>query len=235
MSSVLEIPITSVLPLQRAVLRAQGVPNGSATPRMENLANRAIVLLGELARPLGEMLSCSREEFSGIYAGEGNNEAVTPIDAIYPRAEQLSLFAVTLGEPVSERISRLFDAGDFAMGAMLDAAASEAADQAAQYLESHLVKLLRSSRKLAPSSGVLRFSPGYCGWHISGQKKLFTALEPGEIGICLTDSFLMTPLKSVSGVIIVGHKSIFEFDDTFPFCVECKTHSCRERMNEIME
>ncbi len=199
------------------------------------MAERAIVLLSELAIPAGKLLGCSREEFSDIYHGEGNNETETPIDMIFPRADHLTLFAVTLGELVSEKISKMFDAGDFAMGAMLDAAASEAADQAAQFLESHAVGQLRESRKLAPSSGVLRFSPGYCGWHMSGQKKLFAALAPGDIGIRLTDSFLMTPLKSVSGVIITGHKSIFAFDDTYPFCAECKTHSCRDRMNEVME
>ena len=27
--------------------------------------------------------------------------------------------------------------------------------------------------KVAESAAVLRYSPGYCGWHVSGQKKLF--------------------------------------------------------------
>jgi hypothetical protein len=81
----------------------------------------------------------------------------------------------------------------------------------------------------------MRFSPGYCGWHVSGQKKLFAALEPEEIGITLTPSCLMKPLKSISGVIIAGDVDIFQFEDAFAFCGECSTHVCRERLAALVQ
>lgn len=50
-----------------------------------------------------------------------------------------------------------------------------------------------------------RFSPGYCGWHVSEQPKLFSLFgEKTPCGIELTDSCLMLPVKSVSGVIGIG-------------------------------
>lgn len=85
------------------------------------------------------------------------------------------------------------------------------------------------------SAATMLFSPGYCGWHVSGQKRLFESLRPDEIGIELSESFLMQPLKSVSGVIVVGPREIFDFDDAFSFCDECSTHSCRDRIRTVLE
>lgn len=50
-----------------------------------------------------------------------------------------------------------------------------------------------------------RYSPGYCGWHVSEQQKLFSLFPVASpCGIQLTDSSLMIPIKSVSGIIGVG-------------------------------
>ncbi|MDR2847724.1 MAG: methionine synthase [Bacteroidales bacterium] len=48
-----------------------------------------------------------------------------------------------------------------------------------------------------------RYSPGYCGWHTAEQHQLF-ALLPTTLGIRLTESALMQPIKSVSGIIGIG-------------------------------
>jgi cobalamin-dependent methionine synthase I len=85
---------------------------------------------------------------------------------------------------------------------MLDAVASTAAEMAADAVERNYLKRLRVENQEANSTAVLRYSPGYCGWHVSGQKKLFEFLQPAEIGITLLESFLMTPLKSISGVLL---------------------------------
>ena len=43
-----------------------------------------------------------------------------------------------------------------------------------------------------------RYSPGYCGWHVSEQQKLFSLFPVASpCGIQLTDSSLMIPIKSV--------------------------------------
>lgn len=50
-----------------------------------------------------------------------------------------------------------------------------------------------------------RFSPGYCGWHVSEQQRLFALFgEENPCHIRLTSSSLMLPEKSVSGVIGLG-------------------------------
>ena len=47
-----------------------------------------------------------------------------------------------------------------------------------------------------------RFSPGYGDFEISYQRKIFDFLNCSKhIGVSLTESLIMTPSKSVSGVI----------------------------------
>jgi hypothetical protein len=80
----------------------------------------------------------------------------------------------------------------------------------------------------------LRYSPGYCGWHISGQKRLFERLNPAEIGITLNSSFLMQPLKSISGVIVSAERKYHLIKSDYPFCAVCPHRSCRERINLLL-
>lgn len=50
----------------------------------------------------------------------------------------------------------------------------------------------------------LPYSPGYCGWDIQEQRLLFSLFPPQPCGITLSDSFLMSPVKSVSGFYGLG-------------------------------
>ena len=67
-----------------------------------------------------------------------------------------------------------------------------------------------------------RYSPGYCGWDVSEQQKLFFLLPENCCGIRLTDSSLMLPIKSVSGVIGVG-KTVRK---TAYKCAVCDKEDC---------
>jgi len=49
-----------------------------------------------------------------------------------------------------------------------------------------------------------RYSPGYCGWDVVEQQKLFGLLPQGFCGVSLSASSLMTPIKSISGIIGIG-------------------------------
>jgi hypothetical protein len=106
---------------------------------------------------------------------------------------------------------------------MLDGVASEAADSLSAAAGAALLTSLRGSGALLRPTGVLPYSPGYCGWDITGQRALFAALSPDDIGVTLTESCLMQPLKSVSGVLVVGTREIHEFRPEFACCPACAT------------
>ncbi|MFQ6112651.1 MAG: vitamin B12 dependent-methionine synthase activation domain-containing protein, partial [bacterium] len=173
-------------------------------------------------------------DFQTVLRGEGQNAEDTPIAHIFPQADHLALFALTMGSDVSLKIEELFKNNDFALGSMLDSVASLAADKAVEVCETTFSENLRERHPDSSDNHVLSYSPGYCGWHISGQKRLFQFLQPERIGISLNNSFLMIPLKSVTGVLIAGKKEIHFFETNFPFCSDCKTHSCRLRMISLV-
>jgi hypothetical protein len=220
----------------RAILEAQGVPRfAPIDERTTRLAEEALALYEGTARPAGILLELEREVFASIFKGNGRNDPASPVGPIFKEAEALALFVATLGEPICDEISQAFRRNDFPLGSMLDATASEAADLMAQRLEEIFRERLNSRGSFGHPLATLRFSPGYCGWDMSGQRSLFEATHPSTIGISLNESFLMRPIKSVSGVIIAGKKEIFQFDDTFSFCRDCLTHTCRDRLSRLME
>jgi hypothetical protein len=234
MREIIKYSIGDIIPERDAVLKGQGIPSNVNLPdNILMLADRSLGIFREICDPAGIISEVSKLDFGIIYAGERRNENLTPVEEIYPRADFVALFAVTVGERVSRRISALFDSGDFALGTMLDAAASEATEKAGIYTEKYYLDYLVRRGNISGDMAVMRYSPGYCGWHISGQKKLFEFLNPGDIGISLTDSFLMQPLKSISGVMIVGAREIHNFDMSYSFCEECRDQGCRERIKAL--
>jgi hypothetical protein len=228
--SIIRIPIERATPATGDILKAQGVPPHRHVDRRTGaLAAEALDLYRDAANPAGVMMDLTGEEFAEVFAGEGRNEPESPVGPIGRAATHRALFACTIGEAVCRAIAQLFSRNDFALGSMLDAAASCGADLAAAAIEAEYRAGLAGRGLLHAHDATLRFSPGYCGWHLSAQRRLFALLRPGEIGIALNESCLMAPLKSVTGVILGGRRDIFLFEDTFPFCRDCADHSCRER------
>ncbi len=236
MRRVVGILPASIVPSEEAVLGAMGVPPGSEQgERVDGLVADALDELRRAACPRGVVTNVTTDEFARIYEGESDNDTPSPLAEIFPRAEELVLFAATLGAPLSERIAALFADGSLALATMLDAAASEAAELAGVHLDGLVLEGARLGGQANQFTRALRYSPGYCGWNLTGQRALFAALGPEEIGVHLTDNCLMEPLKSISGVIVLGPREIHEFTDDYSFCSACPTHDCRRRIKELTQ
>ena len=230
MNKIISFKIKDIQPEKDIVFKEFGIPKiDFVSEKIQRLCSEAIKIFRETSKPIVIYSEISKEEFEIILKGEGNNSAETPVEHIFPKADNLSLFALTMGKEVSEKIQELFQDNDFALGHLLDCIASFTADNAVRKMEELAIKNIKNHEE---KKIILAYSPGYCGWDISGQKKLFEYLQPEKIGITLNDSFLMIPLKSVSGVLIAGKKSIHKFKNNFSFCSLCKTKSCLERMKD---
>jgi hypothetical protein len=230
MREIVRIDAAEVVPAPELIAGPLGLPAGTpADARTQEAIREACDLLRAEARPVGLAAEIGAADFAAVYRGEGRNAPETPLATIFPRATGLTLFAVTIGEGVGRRIAADFAGREFLRATALDAAASEAVELAADALERRL-----GSRGSA-GRGRLRYSPGYCGWHLSGQRALFAALRPEAIGVRLRESMLMEPLKSMSGVIVDGAPEIHVFADGYPFCGECRTRDCRERIARVRE
>lgn len=199
------------------------------------LFDEAKAVFSQYAKPVGLACEISGKELMAVLNGQGNNSPDTPFGEIFEDAYNPSLFAVTAGKKLTDEISRLFDKHDYPLASMLDAMASVGAENASEKLENIYLNYLNENNKINSDEYLMQFSPGYCGWHISAQKKLFEILKPDEISISLNISYLMSPLKSISGVMVSGKKELFNIEDKFSFCKECKNHTCIDRYNKLLE
>ncbi len=232
------LPLDSirVAPHRDVALRRQGVPEGHQVSELvEGLVEKAISLYESLTQPKGVMAEISLSDFGEVFGGEGRNDLPAPLPGIVEKAEGLALFAATLGDPVSAKIQELFQENDPATACMLDGIASDRAEGAATLLADTFLDSLLQKGEVDSEARVLPYSPGYCGWHITGQKKLFAFLNPEQIGISLNASCLMSPIKSVSGVLVVGHPEIHDFENDFDFCFDCADWECRSRIASLFQ
>jgi hypothetical protein len=137
------------------------------------------------------------------------------------KADSIAFFLCTAGpEPVT-RSRKSMEEGDPLKGYIYDMLGSIAVDAAADLMQAELEKAIVSSGKKITN----RYSPGYCGWHVSEQHKLFLLLADNYCGIRLTDSALMEPIKSISGIIGIG-RNVRYIQNT---CSLCEMKKCAFR------
>jgi hypothetical protein len=115
-------------------------------------------------------------------------------------ADGAVLFICTAGPKVGELSRNSMKEGDLLRGYIYDVIGSEVVERAADLMQEELKEeLLLTGRHITN-----RFSPGYCGWDVAEQHKLFSFFNDNFCAITLTESALMNPIKSVSGVIGTG-------------------------------
>lgn len=115
-----------------------------------------------------------------------------------------------------EEWSRSFD--DMLLKYWADVIKETALRTAVKYLQDHLIEHYRLVK-------VSRMNPGSLpDWPLPEQRFLFDLLGngPGPIGVHLTDSFLMLPIKSVSGIW-------FPTEESFESCRLCPRENCAGR------
>ena len=133
-------------------------------------------------------------------------------------AEYYAIFAVTLGEEFDHYSNQLKQKGDVVNVFVADSIGSVLAEACVSFLKDRL-ELESSSKKMKITNS---YSPGYCDWRLSEQKKIFQLLSAINTKIDLTDSCLMIPIKSVTGIIAVGK----DVKKKFYSCDICKMKGC---------
>ena len=140
------------------------------------------------------------------------------------KAESFALFICTAGPEPEKLCRKAMEDGDPLASYIYDMIGSEIAERASRLV-------LLEVRKAAEISGLRvtnRYSPGYCGWDVSEQHKLFELMPGNSCGVSLNASALMNPEKSVSGLIGIGADVNF---DPYP-CSSCRRTDCLYRMTQ---
>jgi hypothetical protein len=116
------------------------------------------------------------------------------------KSDSLAIFLCTAGEEIGIRSRKAMEERDFLKGYVYDVVGSEIVEAAADLMQADLEKSMLDSGKKITN----RYSPGYCGWDVAEQHKLFQLIPDNYCNIHLTHSALMDPVKSVSGIIGIG-------------------------------
>jgi cobalamin-dependent methionine synthase I len=139
-------------------------------------------------------------------------------------ATSVAFFICTAGKGISQRSHDLLSGDNPVLGYVFDVLGSMIVESAADLLQQEI-------KQTALTDGLLitnRYSPGYCNWNVADQHKLFSFFPPNCCGISLTNSALMYPIKSVSGIIGLGKEVNFrEYT-----CNLCKQVDCFHRNHQ---
>ncbi len=136
-------------------------------------------------------------------------------------AETAALFVCTAGEGFSEWRARYEAQFDYLGGFVVDTLGSMVVERAMDLIQTELEKQVAASGQKISN----RYSPGYCNWPLADQQALFGLLPTSDCRITLTDSSLMLPIKSVSGIIGIGPAI-----ERRPYgCAICENASCLYR------
>ena len=163
-----------------------------------------------------------------VHTGDGSihlNGEVTfkgkKLGTVLNHCDSAATFVFTLGAEV-DRVIEESAAKRFYYSTILDAAASVAAESGVKSMQDHINDMLPEGECVTKS-----YSPGYCDWPLSDQGMLFCTLSPCSIGVKLSSEYLMSPRKSVSGIIGIGSSDIVNKYGNA--CLECSRTNCPYR------
>lgn len=111
------------------------------------------------------------------------------------------LMAATAGREIYDKISELMRESNGSLGVIYDAAASQVADAALDWMMDFINKSIGiKGEKLTKH----RFSPGYGDLTLHNQKVIYDILDLEKIEVSITDSFMLLPEKTVIAIAGIG-------------------------------
>ncbi len=136
-----------------------------------------------------------------------------PDKPYFASATKIGMAICTIGPALPKLTEKYLQEGKLSDGVILDAIGSVAADHLADLVNEEINREAESIG-LVPS---MRYSPGYCDMGVEDQNIIFGRID--NVGVTLSSSSMMNPVKSVSFAINIGDK----------FVNRCRT--CEKRDN----
>lgn len=134
--------------------------------------------------------------------------------------KQVVLFAATLGTEV-DRLLRKIQVVDMAKAVVMQACAATLLEEFCDKVQNEVAEQLQQQGKYIRP----RFSPGYGDFSISHQKDFISLLDtPKKIGLSMTETYMLTPTKSVTAVIGI---SDIATNCSLNTCENCNKADCK--------
>lgn len=177
---------------RKAILELMGIPD-----QEPDEMTRA--LIGEMSNLL---LATARPKYCYQIVGKVDFRYGKIIDDALREGDRFAVIVSTAGEEV-DRLLHELRSRDIAKAFVADTIASEIAEATQRTAIEELERNAREGEQLSNP-----YSPGYCGWALTEQKKLFALFDEAPCGVRLNDSCLMLPIKSISSVIAMGPRVV---------------------------
>ena len=115
-------------------------------------------------------------------------------------AEQIIVFVCTSGHGITQQYKEYINKNELVKAYFVDMLGNIIVEKAMDIIQEHI----SGEMKTRGMNITNRYSPGYCNWNTNEQAKIFSILPDNPCGVKLTQSSLMIPSKSISGVIGCG-------------------------------
>ncbi len=165
----------------------------------------------------------------GIVLEDGTRFKSVKLAKTLARAREVCCFVATVGPAIDMAVKKQMRQRRFADAYVLDAIGSMSAENVVeQFYQRTADRLAARNQALT-----LRFSPGYCDWPLDEQRPLFALFDDrADLDVTLSDSCLMSPRKSVSGLFGILPAGAAGSGPAFNPCAMCCKHDCiARRMN----
>ncbi|MGN1333724.1 MAG: vitamin B12 dependent-methionine synthase activation domain-containing protein [Anaerovoracaceae bacterium] len=187
--------------IRKETLRYLGLGDSEPDEKTLEMVDRALELLSERCRPK----SVSRIVGISVEAEDIRLEGGTVIvskslDRVMSGCSRMLVFGATLGTEADMLIKRAA-AENIAMAVVMQAAAAAYIEEYCDMVQTELNEIFKAEGEPLGE----RFSPGYGDFALEYQRMLFRILDcHRQIGLTLTDNYIMIPSKSVTAVIPIG-------------------------------
>ena len=112
-------------------------------------------------------------------------------------SKSVIVYIVTIGPGIDNEVKTMMEKGEMFDAYLLNGIGAGAAEMVANDLNRYM-----NDENTDKDYEYKRLSPGYGDWNVSDQTKIFSLLTPEKyIGVKLTDSHIMLPEKSTSGIM----------------------------------
>ena len=186
------------------VLRSQGGDPARARPALRAMA----AAMTERARPM--LTPAAAYEILDIAEVRHERLVISPrvslkspgLAQALGGAKQMAVAVCTIGSQLEQAVGAMFAGGQAVEATVLDGVGSAAVEELSQRA-CRMFESMAHERGLVTSSP---FSPGEPDWPLEAQRDVLDLVGAEQIGVTLSDSYLMYPLKSLSLVVGMGEK-----------------------------
>ena len=141
-------------------------------------------------------------------------------------ADKVCCFVATIGAGLETEVKRCMEHNRFADAYVLDTLGSMVVEALVDRFHIDHEK----TRKSKGQAVTLRFSPGYCDWPLMEQIDLFARFgKTRPAGVQLTETCLMSPQKSISGVFGILPRGVDGSVADYNPCRSCRQPRCIAR------